>query len=86
MAQAKSGCDGAGLLRAMPAHYGCGGANGLQEDISMTAWTRIGIAAVVLVNVAHGGWGLIWLLPSVLLIARRLVCYPGASHRCGQQD
>jgi Domain of unknown function (DUF1707) len=46
----------------------------------------IGIAAVVLVNVAHGGWGLIWLLPSVLLIARRLVCYPGASHRCGQQD
>jgi hypothetical protein len=48
MAQAKSGCDGAGLLRAMPAHYGCGGANGLQEDISMTAWTRIGIAVLAL--------------------------------------
>src|ERR1700722_238158 len=45
----------------------------------------IGIAAVVLVNVAHGGWGLIWLLPSMLLIARRLICYPGASNRCGQE-
>jgi Domain of unknown function (DUF1707) len=44
----------------------------------------IGIAAVVLVNVAHGGWGLIWLLPSMLLIARRLICHPGASNRCGQ--
>jgi len=46
----------------------------------------IGIAVVVLVNVAHGGWGLIWLLPSVLLIARRLICYPGAFNRCGQED
>jgi hypothetical protein len=46
----------------------------------------IGIAAVVLVNVVHGGWGLIWLLPSVLLIARRLIFYPGASNRCGQED
>jgi Domain of unknown function (DUF1707) len=46
----------------------------------------IGIAVVVLVNVAHGGWGLIWLLPSVLLIARRLICYPGASNRCTQED
>ena len=37
----------------------------------------IGIAAVVLVNVAHGTWGLIWLLLPVLLIARRLTCYRG---------
>jgi hypothetical protein len=45
MAQAKSGRDGAGLRRARPAHYNCGA---LQEDISMTAWTRIGIAIAVL--------------------------------------
>jgi hypothetical protein len=48
MAQAKSGRDGAGLRRATPTHYGCGGANGLQEDISMMTWTRIGIAVLAL--------------------------------------
>jgi hypothetical protein len=36
----------------------------------------IGVAAAVLV---HAGWGLIWLLVPLLLIARRLTCYPGAS-------
>ena len=53
---------------------------------SIAALAGIGIAAVVLVNVAHGGWGLIWLLLPVLLIARRLTCYPSTSRRCGQQD
>jgi hypothetical protein len=37
----------------------------------------IGIVAVVLVNIAHGEWGLIWLLLPVLVIARRLICYRG---------
>jgi hypothetical protein len=35
----------------------------------------IGITAAVLVNVTHGGWGFIWLLLPVLLIARRLSYY-----------
>jgi hypothetical protein len=47
MAQAKSSRGGAGLRRATPPHYSCGPPGGLQEDLSMTAWTRIGIAAVV---------------------------------------
>ena len=34
----------------------------------------IGITTAVLVNVTHGGWGFIWLLLPVLLIARRLSC------------
>lgn len=34
----------------------------------------IAIAAAVVVNVTHGGWGFIWLLLSGLLIARRLIC------------
>ena len=33
------------------------------------------IAAVVLVHMVHGGWGLIWLLLPVLLIARRVICH-----------
>jgi len=33
------------------------------------------IAAVVLVHVVHGGWGLIWLLMPALLIARRVTCH-----------
>ena len=33
------------------------------------------IAAVVLVHMVHGGWGLIWLLVPVLLIARRVICH-----------
>jgi hypothetical protein len=48
---------------------------------SIAALVGIGIAAAVLANVAHGGWGLIWLLLPVLLIARRLTCYPGAPGR-----
>ena len=46
----------------------------------------IGITTVVLVNVSHGRWGLIWLLLPVLLIARRLSCSPCAARRCGQKN
>jgi hypothetical protein len=42
----------------------------------------IGIAAV-LVIVAHG-WGLIWLLIPMLLMARRLTGCPGTARRRGQ--
>jgi hypothetical protein len=51
----------------------------------MTAITGLVIAALVLVA-AYGGWGLIWLLVPALLIARRSICPPGASGRCGQKD
>jgi hypothetical protein len=46
MAQAKSGRDGAGLRRARPAHYSSDTGVRIQGDISMTAWTRIGIAVI----------------------------------------
>jgi hypothetical protein len=46
----------------------------------------IGITTAVLVNVAHGRWGFIWLLLPALLIARRLSCYPRAPRRCGQKN
>jgi hypothetical protein len=43
------------------------------------AWTAalagLAIAAVIVVHAAHGGWGLIWLLLPVLLIARRVLCH-----------
>jgi hypothetical protein len=45
----------------------------------------IGITAAMLVNVTHGRWGFIWLLLPVLLIARRLSCYPCTPRRCGQK-
>ena len=35
----------------------------------------LAIAAVVLVHAVHGGWGLIWLVLPVLLIARRVICH-----------
>jgi hypothetical protein len=44
---------------------------------------RLVIAVAVLVNVAHAGWGVIWLLLPVLLIARRLIRYTGASRHAG---
>ncbi len=53
---------------------------------AIAALAGIGITAAVLVNVTHGGWGLIWLLLPVLLIARRLTCYPRAPGRCGQKN
>ena len=46
----------------------------------------IGITTAVLVNVSHGRWGFIWLLLPVLLLARRLSCYPGAPRRCGHKS
>jgi hypothetical protein len=55
MAQAKSGYDGAGLRRARPAHYSSGSAIRIQEDISMTAWTRIGIAAIAVFALSVAG-------------------------------
>ena len=39
------------------------------------ALAGIAIAAVVLVHLVHGGWGLIWLLLPALLIARRVTCH-----------
>ena len=45
----------------------------------IAALAGIGIATVVLVNVAHGGWGGIWLLVPLMFIARRLICHPSAS-------
>jgi DUF1707 SHOCT-like domain len=52
----------------------------------ITALAGIGIAAAVLVTVTHGRWGFIWLLLSVLLIARRLTCHPCVPRRCGQEN
>ena len=52
----------------------------------ITVLAGIGITTVVLVNVTHGRWGFIWLLLPVLLIARRLNCYPYAPRRCGQKN
>jgi hypothetical protein len=58
-------------------------ASGRAAPPLIAALAGIGIAAAVLVNVAHGRWGFIWLLLPVLLIARRLTCYPGAPRRTG---
>jgi hypothetical protein len=43
----------------------------------------VAITAVVLVNVTHGGWGLIWPLLAVLLIARPMIRRLGATRHCG---
>ena len=45
----------------------------------IAALAGVGIAAIMLVNVAHGGWGGMWLLLPLLLIARRFICHPAAS-------
>ena len=39
------------------------------------ALAGLAIAAVIVVHAVHGGWGLIWLLLPVLLIARRVLCH-----------
>ena len=52
----------------------------------MAVLAGIGITSAVLVNVTHGRWGFIWLLLPVLLIARRLSCYPCGPRRCGQRN
>jgi Domain of unknown function (DUF1707) len=46
----------------------------------------LAIAVAVLVNVAHVGWGFIWLLLPVLLVARRLIGYAGAPGHSGPED
>jgi hypothetical protein len=46
----------------------------------------IGIAVAVLVNVAHVGWGFVWLLLPVLLVARRLICCVGAPKHSGLEN
>jgi hypothetical protein len=61
-------------------------ASGRAAPRLIAALAGMGIAAAVLVHAAHGGWGFIWLLLPVLLIARRLTFSSGASRRCGQQD
>ena len=45
----------------------------------------IGITTAMLVNATHGRRGFIWLLLPLLLIARRLSCYPCTPRRCGQK-
>ena len=52
----------------------------------IAALAGIAIAAAVLVNVAHGGWGFIWLLLFGLLIARRLICCACVPRRSGQMN
>jgi len=52
----------------------------------IAALVGLGIAIAVLVNVAQGRWGLIWLLLPGLLIARRLICHTGAPRRSGQNN
>ncbi|HLK73098.1 MAG TPA: DUF1707 domain-containing protein [Streptosporangiaceae bacterium] len=51
----------------------------------VTALVFIGIAAVLVVGVAHVGWGLIWMLLPVLWITRRLNG-PGAPWHHGQEN
>ena len=42
---------------------------------AVPALAGLAIAAIVLVHVVYGGWGLIWLLLPALLIARRVTCH-----------
>jgi hypothetical protein len=49
------------------------------------------IAAVLVVGalvlaVAYGGWGLIWLLVPAMIIARRSACQSGAAQRYGHRN
>jgi hypothetical protein len=46
----------------------------------------LGIVAAVLVNVAHGRWGFIWLLLPGLLIARRAICRACVPGRSGPRN
>jgi hypothetical protein len=48
---------------------------GHTASATAAALAGLAIAAVVLVHAVHGGWGLIWLLWPVLLIARRVICH-----------
>ena len=48
---------------------------GRTAPVMAAALAGLAIAAVVLVQAVHGGWGLIWLLWPALLIARRVICH-----------
>jgi hypothetical protein len=50
-------------------------AAGHTAPATTAALAGLAIAAVVLVHAVHGGWGLIWLVLPVLLIARRVICH-----------
>ncbi len=52
----------------------------------IAALAGLAIAAAVLVNVAHGGWGFIWLLLAGLLIGRRLIRCACAPTRSGHKN
>jgi Domain of unknown function (DUF1707) len=52
----------------------------------IAALVSIGIVAAVLVNVAHGSWGFIWLLLLGLLVARRLIRCAYAPGRPGPKN
>ena len=51
--------------------------------LPVTALAGIGIAVALSVGVAHGIWGLWWLLLAALFIGRRVTWYAGASMRSG---
>jgi hypothetical protein len=52
----------------------------------LAALVCVAIVAGVLLNAAHGGWGLIWLVVPVLLIARRSVRCARVPGRSGPQS
>jgi len=60
---------------AGPALASAGGRPQPRSGRAAPALAAIAIAAVVLVHIVSGGWGLIWLLVPALLIARRVTCH-----------
>jgi hypothetical protein len=58
-----------------PAATASAGRPQLPSGRAVPVLAGIAIAAVVLVHVVHGGWGMIWLLLPALLIARRVTCH-----------
>jgi Domain of unknown function (DUF1707) len=63
-------------LRARPRPY-----SGRVAPPLIAVLAGIGITIAVLVDVAHGRWGFLWLLLPALLIARRLGYYSCATRR-----
>jgi hypothetical protein len=43
----------------------------------------IGFVVAMSAGTAHARWGILWLFLPVLLIARRMTCWPGAPRRSG---
>jgi hypothetical protein len=48
--------------------------------------TAVLVVGALVLAVAYGGWGLIWLLVPAMLIARRSACHSGAVGRYGHRD